>query len=394
MESRLEYLFNSYIKQNCSAEEEEELMELLAQSDSKGEVQILLNKLFENEDLATKMPGEAAASILKNILEKDKFSAPVKREKTVLSTWTRVAAAATVLLFMSVVAYWVLSKNNNKKKSIVSAVAPAKPIKKVLPGGNHAILTMADGSRIVLDSVQNGKLHSGSATISKQGGLLVYDGSSPLKSAKVTFNTLTTPRGGQYKVVLEDGSEVWLNASSSLHFPTAFSEKERDVDLTGEAYFEIAKNKEKPFHVNVNGYQVEVLGTHFDVNAYADEGVIKTSLLEGSVKIKMGNISGLLKPGQQGVLKKNTNNIEIKNADMNLVVAWKNGLFQFDGADIKTIMRQIGRWYDVEIEYSGEVPEKRFEGKISRDAQLSDVLKILELSNVKFTVKGKKIIVE
>ena len=140
--------------------------------------------------------------------------------------------------------------------------------------------------------------------------------------------------------------------------------------------------------------QVEVLGTHFDVNAYNDEDAIKTSLLEGSVKIKNGSFSGLLKPGQQGILNKGSKNIEIKNADMNEAVAWKNGLFQFDGADIKSIMRQIGRWYDVEIEYGDKVPKRSFDGKISRDAQLSDVLKILELSNVKFSIQGKKIIVQ
>jgi ferric-dicitrate binding protein FerR (iron transport regulator) len=223
----------------------------------------------------------------------------------------------------------------------------------------------------------------------------VYDGTKASNQGSlISYNTLSTPRGGQYQLVLPDGSKVWLNASSSIHFPTAFAGHERNVELTGEAYFEIAKNKQKPFHVNVNGMQVEVLGTHFNVNAYGDEGAIKTSLLEGSVKIKKGNISGLLKPGQQGVLKKNSTDLEIKNADMNEAIAWKNGLFEFDGADIKSIMREIGRWYDVDVVYAGKVPDRRFEGKISRDAQLSDVLKILALSNVKFSVEGKKIIVQ
>jgi ferric-dicitrate binding protein FerR (iron transport regulator) len=310
-------------------------------------------------------------------------------------SWKRVAAAAVVILFVLGAAYWVIPKQNNEKIT-ASIAAPRKQTAKILPGGNHAILTMADGSKIVLDSVQNGNIQSGGATISKQGGVLVYDGSSPAKSATaaVAYNTLTTPRGGQYKLILADGSKVWLNASSSLRFPTAFTGKERNVELTGEAYFEIAKNKEKPFHVNVNGMQVEVLGTHFNVNAYGDEGAIKTSLLEGSVKIKRGGLSGLLKPGQQGVLENNNNDLKIRKVNMDEVIAWKNGLFQFDGAGIKTIMLEISRWYNVEIVYSGKVPQRSFVGKISRDAALPDVLKILELSNVKFNVTGRRIIVE
>jgi hypothetical protein len=380
-------------------------MELLAQSENKRQVQRFLDKVIEDAESETLMPEEVAASILQNILQKDKVPVvAIEKKKTVFMSWVRVAAAATVILFISGAAYWVI-KNQNNTRSTASVVIPNKKVDKILPGGNHAILTMADGSKIVLDSVRNGNIQSGGATISKQGGLLVYDGSSPAKSATaaVAYNTLTTPPGGQYKLILADGSKVWLNASSSLRFPTAFTGKERNVELTGEAYFEVAhisssrrggREDAKPFHVNVNGMQVEVLGTHFNVNAYGDEGAIKTSLLEGSVKIKKGNVSGLLKPGQQGVLKNNSNNIEIKNADMSQAVAWKNGLFQFDGADIKTIMREIGRWYDVEIEYAGKVPERRFEGKISRDSQLSDVLKILELSNVKFAVEGKKIVVQ
>ena len=395
MQSRLEYLFDCYIHQNCSSQEEQELMELLAQSENKSQVQRLLDKVIEDTESETRMPEEVAASILQNILQKDKVPVVAfQRKKTFLMSAVRVAAAATVILFISGAAYCVI-RNQNNTRSTASVVIPNKKVDKILPGGNHAILTMADGSTIVLDSVRNGNIQSGSATISKQGGMLVYDGSSPAKSqTPVVYNTLTTPPGGQYKLILADGSKVWLNASSSLHFPTAFTGKERNVELTGEAYFEIAKNKEKPFHVNVNGMQVEVLGTHFNVNAYADENSIKTSLLEGSVKIKRGSVSGLLKPGQQGVLENNNNDLKIKKVNMDEVVAWKNGLFQFNGAGIKTIMLEISRWYNVEIVYSGNVPQRSFVGKISRDAALPDVLKILELSNVKFNVVGRKIIVQ
>ena len=393
--SRLEYLFDRYLHQSCSENEEAELMSLLANRENKIQSQKLIDEAIEKTGAEVHMPDQVAASILKKIIASDtKYETAVKIKKVHAFTWSKVAAAACVILFISSFAYLVLVRMPKDKITATVIAAPAKQARITL-GGNHAILTMSDGHMIVLDSVQNGNIMSGNNKIKKQGAVLVYDGSKIAKpSSPVSYNTLATPRGGQYQLVLPDGSKVWLNASSSIHFPTAFVGNERNVELTGEAYFEIAKNREKPFHVNVNGMQVEVLGTHFNVNAYGDEGAIKTSLLEGSVKIKKGNISGLLKPGQQGILKNNSQKLEIKNADMNEVVAWKNGLFQFDGADIKTVMREIGRWYDVEIEYTGMVPGRRFEGKISRDAQLSDVLKILQLSNVKFTVEGKKIVVQ
>jgi hypothetical protein len=393
--SRLEYLFDCYLHQNCSENEEAELMNLLANAENKIQFQKLIDEVIEKTGTEVQMPDQVAASILKSIIGSDLKNEATSKNKNVFAiTWVKVAAAACIVLFITSFAYWFF-QHPAKDKLIATAVAPHAKQTSIKPGGNHAVLTMADGSTIVLDSVQNGNIVSGNSKIKKQGALLVYDGSKPLKEGTVVlYNTLSTPRGGQYQLVLPDGSKVWLNASSSIHFPTAFIGNARNVTLTGEAYFEITKNKAKPFHVNVNGMQVEVLGTHFNVNAYDDEGAIKTSLLEGSVKIKKGNVSGLLKPGQQGVLNRNGNNLEIKTADMNEVIAWKNGLFQFNGADIKTIMREIGRWYDVEIEYAGKVPDRRFEGKISRDAQLSDVLKILELSNVKFSVQGKKIVVQ
>jgi ferric-dicitrate binding protein FerR (iron transport regulator) len=390
---RLEYLFDRYVSQKCSLEEEKELMSLLGQFENEAFVQTLIDRVIKNTGTEMRMPKQVATSILENILHRDEgLVVPINKRKSALS-WMKVAAAAAVILFVAGAAYWIL--NSSDKNDVRSnAVALSQKTSPIMPGGNHAVLTMADGSTIVLDSIQNGKIQYGGAKISKQNGLLIFNGTSSIAVATVSFNTLRTPRGGQYKVVLADGSEVWLNASSSLRFPTAFTGNDREVILTGEAYFEVAKNKEKPFRVKVGDMQVNVLGTHFNINAYSDESAIRTSLLEGSVKITKGKTSGLLKPGEQGTLKWNDDKFEIKDANMNEVMAWKNGLFQFEGADITTIMKQISRWYDVEIIYSGKIPVRRFEGKISRDAQLADVLKILELSDVKFTVDGKKIIVQ
>ena len=403
--SRLEYLFDNYVHFKCTAEEEEELMALLAQSENEAKVQALIDQTIKNTGIEMRMPDEVAASILQNILQKEKgLVVPLKSKKTNYRMWMRVAAAAVV--FFTIASYWVFDKKDSEKTKVVAVAKKQSPI---LPGGNHAVLTMSDGSIIVLDSMQNGTLQHGSAKIKKQGGLLIYNTLVSSKSnKKVLYNTLLTPRGGQYQVVLPDGSKVWLNAESSLRFPTVFTGNQREVALTGEAYFEVAPLKSKkrqgkvPFIVSVasplgdgrGGMRVEVLGTHFNVNAYSDENAIKTSLLEGSVKIIKDNKSKLLKPGNQAVLNKMQDEIDINHIDMNGVMAWKNGLFQFEGADITTIMREIGRWYNVEIVYSGKVPARTFEGKISRDAELSEVLRILELSKVKFSVDGRKIIVQ
>ncbi|MEP7144232.1 MAG: FecR domain-containing protein [Ferruginibacter sp.] len=401
--SRLEYLFESYISRQCSAEEEKELMALLTRPGNETIVETLIGRVIQNTESEMELPEQDAVSILRNILQSDKTSIlSIDNKKPSRFPWIKIAAA--VIFFVSGIAFWLQYKKANNVKSDVTSLSHNKF--SAVPGGNHATLTMADGSTIVLDTLKNGKIQNGIAKINKQNGLLVFDVTAANIIEKVYLNTLATPRGGQYKVILSDGTAVWLNASSSLRFPSVFIGKQREVELTGEGYFEVKPltpqgwNSKMPFMVKIlsNSGQdmgtVKVLGTHFNINAYADDDAIRTSLLEGSVKITKYAASGLLKPGQQGVLKMNDNNIEIRNADMNEVVAWKNGLFQFDGADITAIMNQIGRWYDVDIVYAGKVPVRSFEGKISRDAQLSEVLQILELSNVKFTLEGKKIIVQ
>jgi ferric-dicitrate binding protein FerR (iron transport regulator) len=402
--SRLEYLFDRYANYNCDPEEKEELLSLLALPENEETVRRLIAALIENTGPEKRMPEHAAASVLKNILEKGKKNIlekdkgdiiPINRKRTVFLS--RLSAAAVVILLVVGTAYWVV---NRKAATGPKEIVAAKSHAPVSPGGDRALLTMSDGSTVVLDSLPVKTFRQGDASINSQAGLLVYhapasgDHPSVASDASVAYNTVTTPKGGQYRVVLSDGTKVWLNAASSLHFPTDFRGHEGEVRLTGEGYFEVAKNTEKPFRVVAGDMRINVLGTHFDVNAYPDEAAIRTSLLEGSVKITEAGVSGLLKPGQQAMLKKGKAGLEITDADMEEVMAWKNGLFQFDGADITTIMRQIGRWYDVEIGFTGKIPVQRFEGKISRSAALSDVLKILELSNVKFSMEGRKIIVQ
>lgn len=264
------------------------------------------------------------------------------------------------------------------------------------PGGNKAVLTLADGSKLDLNGIKNGALTAQpGAHIIKQSGQLAYNAATDNSSSiQVGYNTLTTPKGGQYQLTLIDGTKVWLNAASSLRFPTAFSGSERVVELNGEAYFEVAHNSKQPFKVKTAGQLVQDIGTQFDVNSYPDEDAVTTTLIEGSVKIYDAKGQTLIKPGQQYLLK-NSGLSEVKD-DVNIdeVTAWKSGMFQFNNADIKTIMRQIGRWYNVDVEYAGQIPASTYHGRISRNSNASTVLKILELSGINFTIEGRTIIVK
>jgi transmembrane sensor len=258
------------------------------------------------------------------------------------------------------------------------------------PGGYKATLTLANGSVIILDSVHAGTIaEQGSSSIRKiADGQLAYDQTKD-KSGEVLYNVVSTPPGGQYKVILPDGSGVWLDAASSIRFPATFAKAERRVEITGEVYFEVSNDPTRPFHVAVNSIQVEVLGTHFNINAYADEPVIKTTLLEGSVRVAE---SIVLKPGQQAQLVAGQIKV-LSNVDMEEVVAWKNGYFQFDDADIQMVMRTLARWYNVKVRFEGDIPKVLSSGIISRANKASDVLKVLQASGFHFRIEGETIIV-
>jgi ferric-dicitrate binding protein FerR (iron transport regulator) len=262
----------------------------------------------------------------------------------------------------------------------------------IAPGGNKAMLTLADGSRIVLDEARNDTLgQQGNTSIIKtQNGQVQYHAAG--NTATVTYNTLSTPRGGQYQLTLPDGTRVWLNAASSLHFPTAFTGNHRTVELTGEGYFEVAALPGKPFLVKANGADITVLGTHFNIMAYANEQAMAVTLLEGAVNVgRNGTVKKLL-PGQQARITGN-NSIMVSGTDVQEAVAWKNGYFIFDRADITTVMRQLERWYDIEVVYEGAPPEMRFGGGMQRSLPLSGILRLLEKNGVLFKIEGRKITV-
>ena len=316
-------------------------------------------------------------------------SLPAKKFNGRVSGWVKLAAA--VLLFILPGIYFLKS---NKQPKLTAAINKPRPID-VQPGGNKAILTLGDGSHIVLDSARNGLLaHQGNTKIMKSANGHIGYNTTANNTDALIFNTMTTPRGGKYDLQLADGTRVWLNASSSITYPITFSGTERRVSITGEAYFEVAKNKAMPFKINVNGQEeVQVLGTHFNIMAYNDEAAIKTTLLEGSVKIVRNKTTSVLKPGQQAQLTTDGKLSVTDDTDINAVMAWKNGQTLFVNEDIKTIMRQVSRWYDIDVEYQGDMPTRLFTGGISRESNLSVLLKILELNKIHFKMAGKKLIV-
>lgn len=307
--------------------------------------------------------------------------------------WIGYAAAAIVLVSVSVTLYLTGGHANKKIQPDQAAL--------IRPGGNKAVLTLSNGTKILLDDARKGEIAKQSnISITKTANNQIVYAANANKSApgnQLAYqlqNTITTPNGGQYQLVLPDGTVVILNAASSLTYPASFHGNERVVQLDGEAYFEVAKNKAMPFRVKSGGQVVEVLGTHFNINAYKDESSIKTTLLEGSVKVSSGTNYTLIVPGQQAAALNNGSGAILKyTVDVDKETAWKNGLFSFQNDDLHAIMRQVARWYDVRVVYAGNLPREKFTGEISMNSNLSDVFKILELNDVHFEVEGKTVTV-
>jgi transmembrane sensor len=348
------------------------------------------------------------------------ISEPVTSSSYRVQSW--FAAAAVIIAFFAAGLYFSSETKEIKQyvaDKVISEPKMVSPLKRISPvseiedqksvmvndieaGENKAILTLGDGSKIILDDAKNGILanQGGNSVLKAAEGEVIYSFLSEVKDpptvdehTAVIYNTIETPKGGKFQIKLPDGSKVWLNAASSLRFPTVFNGSKRQVELKGEAYFEVSPDKSKIFEVNTRNQVVQVLGTHFNINAYLDEPTVNTTLLEGSVRVSdlRTNISQLLKPGEQSQLSEQIEVINLKNT--NEAVAWKEGYFQFDEADIKTVMRQIERWYDVSVVYEGDLPNYRFGGEIERNLSLLQVLKVLEKTKVHFRLEGREVIV-
>jgi transmembrane sensor len=393
-------LMSGYVNNQLTEEELARFLQLMQQEEYAINFKKLVDQLLENNSSTGKADQNRADIIFQRIMgaagreeEAQEIKVVHLRQSSKRFIFLRIVAAASIIgLILVGTFFWF---NRDEQREVSQTEVRKNGYKNdVLPGGDKAILTLADGSTIVLDDAQNGALtQQGATKVIKLGGKLAYDPTGA-GSTEVVYNTITTPRGGQYQIELPDGSQVWLNAASSLRFPTAFAGKERRVEISGEAYFEVAKNKNMPFVVSVNGAEVQVLGTHFNVMAYQEEDVVKTTLLEGVVQFVSGNSTSLLKPGQQSQLTKEGQVKVVSGIDVDEVMAWKNGMFHFENVDIETIMQQLSRWYDVEVVFKSKNTREQFVVEMPRSSKLSDVLRVLELTgDIKFEIEGKKVIV-
>lgn len=385
-EELFQELLEKYITHSITPSETKQLSRFLEDPIFQKKLELIMDDEFAYKEYSEEESYETRQRIFEKI-EADRIVVPGK--VIAFSKWKKFAVAASVVFLIGVVSWFYIGSKKQNEPLTVS-----KKQTDVNPGEFKAKLTLADGTTIVLDSAVLGELtHQGNTTIIHKDGQLVYneDGTN----GEMVYNTVSTSRGETYSLTLADGSTVYLNSASSIRFPVAFSGTERRIEITGEAYFEVAKNVHQPFIVSVNGMDVQALGTEFNINAYPDELVTKTTLIEGSVKVsKEGNPQPeILKPGQQTTLSGTTLSV-LNNVNIDEVIAWKEGFFHFESADLKSILRQFSRWYDVEVVYEGNVSKERFFVIMNRKSTLSSVLKALQANDIKFNIDGKRLIVQ
>jgi transmembrane sensor len=389
---RLKYLFDRYYSKTATPQERDELFAVINDGAGNEELSLLIRQAWDDLKPTTPLfdSGKTNA-MLSKILGADSSPGQSKNRNNIL-LWARISTAAMLLIFVGFGIY----NRQHKPKQQTTPVAKKAILHDALPGGNKAVLTLANGKTIILDNAQNGMLAQQGAAIIKKtanGQLLYNNGALTGTKAAPEINVITTPRGGQYQVILPDGTRAWLNSASSLRFPTYFTGAARQVEITGEVYFEVTKNATMPFKVKTNQADIEVLGTHFNVMAYNDEAVMKTTLLEGAVNITSGNFSARLKPGQQAQINKTGQNMVVNDVDVDDETAWKNGIFQFRDAGVDVILRQASRWYDVDITYRKGVPAREFNGRISRNVKASELLNMLKYAGIDIKIEGKQIVV-
>ncbi|EHQ26279.1 FecR family protein [Mucilaginibacter paludis] len=372
----LKELLQKYESGNCNAEETALLENWYLQWSPNEDLQ-LSEYLIEN-----------SVDKVWNKLEHDStYVKPVIR-----AIWPRIAAAVALLIMLSTGAYLYLGKHKELTATEIAAIKP---------GGNKAILTLANGAQISLaDAPKGSVVKQAGVTITKAAdGEVTYTSDETANAAIIAYNIITTPKGGQYQLILPDGSHVWLNAASSIRYPTVFTNNERKVEITGEAYFEVAKNAKMPFKVKINDLtEVKVLGTHFNINAYANEPVIQTTLAEGAISISSGSLSDRLSPGQQANIGHSPSGAlylnKVANANIDQVLAWKDGLFSFQDMPFDKAMRQLSRWYDVDVVYQDGVPDTRFAGELGRDVNFSKILFFLSKVNIHYRMeRGNRLVI-
>ncbi|MBS0027622.1 FecR family protein [Chitinophaga sp. 22321] len=392
---RLQYLFDRYISQEADEEEERELMDVVLQKQYQPALLAILQDHVKNTPPSAE-PSNAAEKAMVAFLRADrrqKKAATGRRRRL----WS--AAAACIVLVLATAAFFKQQRMHIPAKELLVADVPA--------GHSGAVLTLGNGKQIVLDAAGNGELAEQGNTLIRKSGDVVSYVSSTGENRPVEYNTMTTPKGRQMSLVLADGSKVWLNAASSIRFPSAFTGDVRKVEVTGEVYFEVAhandpqRKRRIPFIVAANGTTVVVLGTHFNINAYTDEPNITTTLLEGAVNVRKGSRQVHLSPGQQSVLTPDGQLTVNPHPNTEEIMAWKEGYFHFESTPLVTVLRQFSRWYDIDIVFQGKVPEEKFFAIVKCSNSLSTVLKVLQTTNVKFTIEegannttGRKLIIK
>jgi transmembrane sensor len=383
--SRLMYLYQQYIANDCTVQELQELEVLLNNTAHQQEFMQLLDgtwsSLKPNE--LKDIESDKADHIYSSIINKDTVS------HFNLNFWMRIAAAVLVMLSIGLVLY---THSGKQKLQIALAKVQHSKQPEIMPGSNKAILTLGNGKKVMLNGKENGHINTKAGMlVNSAAGQLSYS-ASPAETTEE--NSLAIPKGGQYHLTLPDGTQVYLNSSSTLSYPTRFSGNSRQVTLRGEAYFEVAKNPKMPFIVNLRDQQqIEVLGTHFNVKAYADDKTINTTLLEGSVKILANRKQVVIKPGQVAVTSQ-SNPISVERADLEEAMAWTNGMFIFNNENITSIMKKVARWYDVEVVFTGNMDNVNFIGNYSRSKSLTNLLKNIELMDkVHFSTSGRRVTV-
>jgi transmembrane sensor len=359
-------LFDRYLADKLTPQEAQQFLDDIGNENMPG----YLDELLREKTFRGTPDPDREERIFQRIMEKGKV-------RTINKTWWWAAAAAVLIVCVST---WGIK--HKEEHFIVDAK----------PGKQGAILTLSDGKQVTLDSLHNGTVttQNGSRLL-LNNGQLTYNKDSATSS--IAYNTLTTTRGRQFQLVLPDGTKVWLNAASSIRYPTAFTGNERTVNITGEAYFEVAANAAKPFKVKLsNETTIDVLGTHFNINAYADENRIQTTLTEGAIKVRSGSLSAVLSPGQQAVITTNIRIITDANTDQ--AIAWKEGLFNFQGMPFDEAMRQLARWYNIDVVYENGIPDIKFEGELGRDVSLSKILFFLSKVDVHYRIEdGKRLVI-
>ncbi|MCT1523801.1 FecR family protein [Sphingobacterium hotanense] len=393
----IKQLFYKFLQDRCSPEELSRLYRYF-EMDENEEVlkEIILEELDKDIDQRNEVAQEQHLfHLFDQLNEKIQGAREVSLYKRLLgSRWSQVAATIALVAFLAVASYRYMN--------------PPAPIEKLAksemdypqPGSDKAVLTLFNGQQIVLNDAKQDRIlkEAGVTVFNAEEGLVVYqvdESVEPQHHNDTQINTISTPRGGQYQIVLADGTKVWLNASSSLEFPSHFSEDSRKVKLTGEAYFEVAHQASKPFFVQTAESEVEVLGTTFNVMAYPEEKTSQITLLTGSVNINKKSETVRLNPGQQAEITRDTKGIRVHKVDLETIVAWKNGVFLFDGSDLQQVMRQVGRWYNAEVEYQDGVPPVKLTGMVSRKDSLEVLLEILERAGgLDVDVQGNKVMVK